>query len=99
MGRCRDAHAHEPCAWPVRIASARTSLGAPTTTATNSGGEDTVWRLIGPPALKRPTNLSVRGDLVDAARAARLNLSALLERAVEEQLVRIRWRQWREANA
>jgi antitoxin CcdA len=48
--------------------------------------------------VKRPTNLSVRGDLVEAARAARLNLSALLERALEEELVRVKWRQWRQEN-
>lgn len=47
---------------------------------------------------KRPTNLSVRGDLIAAARAARVNLSALLERALCEELVRLRWRQWREEN-
>ena len=49
--------------------------------------------------VKRPTNLSVRADLVEAARAARLNLSALLERALEEELVRVKWRQWRQENA
>ena len=48
---------------------------------------------------KRPTNLSVRGDLIEAARAARLNLSALLERALEAELVRVQWRRWREENA
>ena len=47
---------------------------------------------------KRRTNLSVRGDLIDAARAARVNLSHLLERALAEELVRIRWQQWREKN-
>ncbi len=48
---------------------------------------------------KRPTNLSVRADLVDAARAARLNLSALLEHALTEELRRMKWRRWREENA
>jgi antitoxin CcdA len=47
---------------------------------------------------KRPTNLSVRGDLIAAARAARVNLSALLERALCEELVRLKWQQWREEN-
>jgi antitoxin CcdA len=47
---------------------------------------------------KRPTNLSVRGDLIDAARVARVNLSALLERALAEELVRLKRRQWREEN-
>ena len=48
---------------------------------------------------KRPINLSLRGDLIDAARAARVNLSALLERALTEELVQLKWRQWREENA
>ena len=47
---------------------------------------------------KRPTNLSVRGDLIEAAHAAGVNLSALLERAVTEELVRLKWRHWREEN-
>jgi antitoxin CcdA len=52
-----------------------------------------------PAFIKRATNLSVRSDLIEAARTARLNLSALLERALEEELVRLKWRQWREENA
>ena len=48
---------------------------------------------------KRPTNLSVRADLVAKARSARLNLSAVLERALVEEFVRIKWRKWREENA
>jgi antitoxin CcdA len=52
-----------------------------------------------PAFLKRATNLSVRSDLIEAARAARVNMSALLERALEEELVRLKWRQWREENA
>jgi antitoxin CcdA len=48
---------------------------------------------------RRATNLTVRRDLVAAARRARLNLSALLERALEEELVRVKWRQWRRENA
>lgn len=51
------------------------------------------------PGAKRPTNLSVRGDLIEAARAARVNLSRLFERALTEELVRVRWRRWREENA
>ena len=47
---------------------------------------------------KRRTNLSVRGDLIDAARVLHVNLSALLERALTEELVRLKWRQWREEN-
>ena len=49
-------------------------------------------------AAKRPINLSVRGDLIDAARTARVNLSTLLERALSEELVRLQGRRWREAN-
>ncbi len=48
---------------------------------------------------RRATNLTVRGELVAAARQARINLSALLERALEEELVRAKWRQWRRENA
>lgn len=48
--------------------------------------------------VRRPTNLSVRADLIAAARAARVNLSALLERALTDELVRLKWRQWREEN-
>src|SRR5262249_24875860 len=63
----------------------------------------TVWRkpleVRRPPFMKRPTNLSVRSDLIEAARAARLNVSPLLERALEEELVRVKWRQWREENS
>ena len=44
-------------------------------------------------------NLSLQGNLLDAARAARINLSALLERALNEELVRLRWLEWRERNA
>ena len=47
---------------------------------------------------KRQTNLSVRADLIEAARSAGLNLSATLERALESELARVRRRQWREEN-
>jgi antitoxin CcdA len=47
---------------------------------------------------KRPTNLSVRVHLIEEARAARVNLSALFERALAEELIRLKWRQWREEN-
>jgi antitoxin CcdA len=47
---------------------------------------------------KRPTNVSVRGDLLDAARAAGVNLSALLERALREELARHNRLQWRAEN-
>ena len=47
---------------------------------------------------KRATNVSIRGDLLDAARAAGVNLSATLERALAEELASIRRAQWREEN-
>ena len=48
---------------------------------------------------RRATNLTVRRELVVAARQVRINLSALLERALEEELVRLKWRRWRRENA
>lgn len=48
---------------------------------------------------KRATNLSVRGDLIDAARADDVNLSELLERALVEELARLRRLRWRADNA
>ena len=48
---------------------------------------------------RRATNLTVRRELVVAARQDRINLSALLERALEEELVRVKWRRWRQENA
>jgi antitoxin CcdA len=82
----RTGHAHDPGTW---------------------GHASELWqarcgreplRLEGGAGAKRATNLSVRGDLIDAARAARVNLSALLERAVTEELIRLKGRQWREEN-
>lgn len=49
-------------------------------------------------AAKRATNVSVRCDLLDAARAAGVNLSATLERALVEELARLRRKRWREEN-
>ncbi len=49
-------------------------------------------------AAKRATNVSVRADLLAAARAAGLNLSATLERALREQLAESRRAEWREQN-
>jgi antitoxin CcdA len=48
---------------------------------------------------KRPVNLSLSGDVLEAARKAGVNLSALLERAVTQELKRLQHRQWREENA
>ncbi len=42
--------------------------------------------------------MSVRGDLLEAARASKINLSAILERALTEELRRVQQRQWREDN-
>jgi len=49
--------------------------------------------------IKRRTNLTVRADLIEAARIAGVNLSAIFENALEKELVHARRRQWREANA
>ena len=55
-----------------------------------------------PPAIsataKCPTNVSIRRDLLEAARAWKINLSATLERALIEALRREREQQWREEN-
>jgi antitoxin CcdA len=48
---------------------------------------------------KRPVNLTVRGEILDAAREARVNLSWLLERALMGELARLRSRRWREENS
>lgn len=48
---------------------------------------------------KRATNVSVRADLLAAARSAGLNLSATLERALAEELATERRRRWLEENA
>jgi len=47
---------------------------------------------------KRPANISVRSDLLDAAREAGLNLSATLESALERELAHAKARKWREDN-
>jgi antitoxin CcdA len=47
---------------------------------------------------KRATNVSVRGDLLAAAREAGVNLSATLERALTEALAEVKRRKWRENN-
>ena len=48
---------------------------------------------------RRPVNLSVRGDLIEAARRERINVSALLEKALEDELAAQRRRRWRDENA
>ena len=47
---------------------------------------------------KRATNVSIRGDLLAAAREAGVNLSATLERALTEELAEVRRNKWREEN-
>jgi antitoxin CcdA len=49
-------------------------------------------------APKRATNVSVRTDLLEAAREAGVNLSATLERALIEELASVRRARWLEEN-
>jgi antitoxin CcdA len=48
---------------------------------------------------KRAINLAVRVDLAETARAAGVNFSALLERALSEELRQLQRRAWRLENA
>jgi antitoxin CcdA len=48
--------------------------------------------------VKRATNVSIRVDLLDAARDAGVNLSATLERALAEELASLKRAHWREEN-
>jgi antitoxin CcdA len=48
---------------------------------------------------KRPVNLSVSIEILGAAREARVNLSALLERALIGELAELKRRRWHEENA
>jgi antitoxin CcdA len=50
------------------------------------------------PDAKRPTNVTLRWDLLTAAREEGLNLSALLERALTDELTERKRRGWRLAN-
>jgi len=47
---------------------------------------------------KRAANVSVRTDLLEAAREAGLNLSATLESALERELAEAKAKKWRENN-
>jgi antitoxin CcdA len=47
---------------------------------------------------KRPTNVSVRSDLLIAAREAGINLSATLKQALEKELAETRRKKWRQEN-
>jgi antitoxin CcdA len=48
--------------------------------------------------VKRATNVSVRSDLLAAARDAGVNLSATLERALMEELAEAKRKKWRREN-
>ena len=50
-------------------------------------------------APKQPVNLSVSGEVLTAAREARISLSALFERALIGELARLRRGRWRKENA
>jgi antitoxin CcdA len=56
-------------------------------------------RLARPPSDKKAVNLTVAAGLVDAARAAHVNLSATLERALEDALRLKRRERWLAENA
>jgi antitoxin CcdA len=47
---------------------------------------------------KRATNVSIRSDLLAAAREAGVNLSATLERALKEELAAVKRQRWRMEN-
>ena len=47
---------------------------------------------------KRAANVSIRSDLLDAARAAGINLSATLERALQVELAEVTRKKWLEQN-
>lgn len=47
---------------------------------------------------KKATNVSIRTDLLEAARESKINLSATLERALTEELRRLQRERWREEN-
>jgi len=48
---------------------------------------------------KRPVNLSVSAGILAAAREARVNLSALLERALAGEVARLKRERWRQESA
>lgn len=49
-------------------------------------------------AAKRAANVSIRVDLLEAARAAGLNLSATLEAALDRELAEAKRKTWRNEN-
>ncbi|MEW5962967.1 MAG: type II toxin-antitoxin system CcdA family antitoxin [Pseudomonadota bacterium] len=51
-----------------------------------------------PRAPKKAVNLTIDAALAAEAKAAGTNMSAVLERALREELRERRWQQWREEN-
>lgn len=49
-------------------------------------------------ATKKPVNLSLRADLLAKAKRAKINLSAVLNRAVSRELAQLEQRRWLEEN-
>lgn len=66
----------------------------------NRAARETLCRVAPPPTVvpKRATNISIRSDLLAAAREAGVNLSATLERALTEELAATKRQKWREEN-
>jgi antitoxin CcdA len=54
--------------------------------------------LFDPDAPKKATNLSINSDLLSKARAMKINLSATLERALQEKLAEASAGEWAEKN-
>lgn len=50
------------------------------------------------PTRKRPTNLSIRPDLLEKARSLKINLSTTLESHLEELIAKREREQWLESN-
>jgi antitoxin CcdA len=80
-----------------RVYTALSSPDKPQPISPNSRGFAISPR--GTPGAKRATNVSLRSELLEAAREAGVNLSATLERALTEELARLKRRQWREQHA
>ena len=49
-------------------------------------------------AIKKPVNLSLRADLLAKAKRAKINLSAVLDRAVSEELAQLERARWLQEN-
>ncbi|WP_417528585.1 type II toxin-antitoxin system CcdA family antitoxin [Marinomonas shanghaiensis] len=49
-------------------------------------------------APKKATNLSINSDLLDKSRALKINLSAMLENALKEELAKKQAEQWKADN-